>query len=101
MNEISLMHGVAGRITAEAFALGGEVSSGGFADVASARHKNPNKPGRSQRTLIPPGTEEAEGEDDREQRRVVSLEEEQPLLVRGSRRARPAICEGELVYRSY
>jgi hypothetical protein len=93
MNEISLMHGVAGRITPEIFALGGEVSSGGFADVASARHKNPNKPRRRQRTLIPPCTEEAEGEDDREQRRVVSS--------RGSRQARPAICEGEPVHGSY
>src|SRR5580700_9464585 len=59
-NEISLMHGGAATIAVEISAFAGEMSSDGRADVEPEKHNIPNDPERSQRTLIPPCTEEAE-----------------------------------------
>src|ERR1700730_16371711 len=69
------MHAVVALCADERSACGGDVPSGGFAEVASARHNIPNNPERSQRTIISPCTEEDDCRDVRTRRGVVSFED--------------------------
>jgi hypothetical protein len=56
-NEISLISGVVGATSAgEIASCAGELSSGGFADVAPERHNTPSDPEMSHRTSIAPCT---------------------------------------------